>query len=179
MASYGTSFSSSEHQRCVSIGTLSFSCSWWKWRSRSRTALTSCTGTFTSPKLSDPLQSARGTSALPRDAGLECRHQVARVGGLVALRQRRHLALRLRLDVLEQALAVRVLVVTRLEVGLERVHELARHVELARRRLPRRRGDLEVLDRHELVVEAHRVERQHVVDRAERHQVLAVVEHPA
>src|SRR4051812_40841357 len=184
--SNGTSLSSSEHQRCVSTGTLSFSWSWRKWRSMSRTAVTSWTGTFTSPKLSDPVQSERATLLPPlpapaRHARLERRHQVVRiVRGLAALRQRLHLALRLRLDVLEQPLAVGVLELLRLELVLERVDELARHVELGLLGVSLRARDVEVLDRHELVVEAHRVHREDAVaDGAERHEVLAVVEDPA
>src|SRR3954451_9299007 len=126
-ASNGTSLSSSEHQRWVSTGTLSFSWSWRKWRSMSRTALTSCTGTFASPKLSEPVQSERAIvplAALPtpaRHARLERRHQVVGiVGGLAALRERLDLALRLGLDVLEQPLAVGVLELLGVEVVLQR-----------------------------------------------------------
>ena len=64
MSSNGTSTSSFEHQRCTSIGAPSFSWSWRKCRSRSRTAVTIATGTLTSPKLSDPLQSERGIDQL-------------------------------------------------------------------------------------------------------------------
>src|SRR4051795_7727829 len=136
MASNGTSLSSSEHQRCVSIGDLSFSWSWRKCRSRSRTALTSCTGTLTRPKLSEPVQSERAIpepSAAPRrrHARLERSQQVARVVGLGALRQRLDLALRLRLDVLEQPGAIGVLELLRVELFLERLEQLAGHVELA------------------------------------------------
>src|SRR3954462_11670635 len=185
--SNGTSLSSSEHQRCVSTGTLSFSWSWRKCRSMSRTALTSWTGTFTSPKLSDPVQRERAivcSAPLPasaRHARLERGHQVAGiVGGLAALREGLHLALRLGLDVLEQPLAVGVLELLGVEVVLERVDELARHVELGLLGVALRARDVEVLHRHELVVEAHRVHGEHAAtDRAECHEVLAVVEDPA
>src|SRR3954447_17152446 len=182
IASYGTSFCSSEHQRCVSTGTLSFSWSWRKCRSRSCTALSSCTGTFTRPKLSEPVQIARGTTrSAPRTghARLERGHQIAGLGRLAPLRERLDLALRLRLDVLEQPLSIGVLVARRVELRLQRLHELARHVELALRRLARRAPDVEVLRRHELVGEAHRVHGERFVERPDRHQVLAVVEDPA
>src|SRR3954452_2726621 len=182
IAANGTSLSSSEHQRWVSIGDLSFSWSWRKCRSRSRTALTSCTGTLTRPKLSEPVQSERGMVSAPpaaRHARLERREQVAGVVGLGALRQRRDLALGLRLDVLEQPLPVGVLELLRVELVLQRLEQLPRHVELALAGVLRRRRDLEVLGRDELVVEAHRVHDDHVVERAERHEVLAVVEDPS
>src|SRR4051812_43492400 len=176
--SNGTSLSSSEHQRWVSTGTLSFSWSWRKWKSMSRTALTSATGTFTRPNDSDPVQSARATSVPRRQACLERGHQVARVLRLGALRQRLDLALGLRLDVLEQALAVLVLELLRLELGLERLEQLARHLLLLLRRVARRRGDVEVLHRHELVVEEHRVQAENAVERPHGDEVLAVVEDP-
>ena len=62
---------------------LSLACSWWKWKSRSRAALTSCTGTLTSPKLSEPLQSARAIVSLPTEARLERRRQVVALLGLL------------------------------------------------------------------------------------------------
>src|SRR3954449_937338 len=86
MSSNGTSSSSFEQKRRVSIGAPSFSCSWRKCTPWSRTALTSETGTLTSPKLSDPVQIERATSGRLLHAGLERGQQgvgLHRRGGVV------------------------------------------------------------------------------------------------
>src|SRR4051812_34937438 len=155
---------------------LSFSCSSWKWKSRSRAALTSCTGTFTSPKLIDPLQSGRGTSAPRADAGFERRHQVVAVLRLLLLEQIYLLARGLALDQVEHRLAIGVLVVLGVVVQLKRIDELVRHVDLALRGFASRSVELQLVGAHHLVVEAQRVQRYHVLERPNGHEVLPVVE---
>ena len=104
-----TSTSSSAQKRRCSIGALSFSCSWWKCRSRSRAALTSCTGTLTSPKLqrAGP-ERARHVSVAPGSP--RARPQVVAVLGLLLRSRSISLPLGLALDQLEHRLAVGVLV---------------------------------------------------------------------
>src|SRR4051812_44245346 len=155
---------------------LSFSCSSWKWKSRSRAALTSWTGTFTSPKLIDPLQSGRGTSAPRADAGFERRRQVVAVLRLLLLEQVYLLARGLALDQVEHRLAIGVLVVAGVVVLLERIDELFRHLDLALGGLASRSVELQLVRAHHLVVEAQSVEGYHVLERANGHQVLPVVE---
>src|SRR3954449_4204083 len=159
MASNGTSLSSCEQNRRVSIGAPSFSWSWRKCTPWSRTALTSETGTFTSPKLIEPVQIERATSGrLLAEARLERGHQHVGVHvRRVVVGQLDLLALRLPRDQLLDAGAVGVLVLLRLEPRLERRHERARHVHLALRRLLLRARHLHVLARCHLVGEAHRV----------------------
>src|SRR5436190_8449761 len=63
MFSYGTSVPSTEHTRFCWMRAPSSSCSWWKRTSLVDVAVTSFTGTFTSPKLIDPLHSGLGMAA--------------------------------------------------------------------------------------------------------------------
>src|SRR4051794_3524170 len=111
--------------RWVSIGVSSLACTWRKCRSRSRTALTSRTGTLTSPKLSDPVHSDLAKARLQRGGqvvGLVLRLGLARVDLL---------AVALALDDLQDRVAVAVGVLVRLELRLEAADELAGHLELA------------------------------------------------
>src|SRR5918999_6370094 len=144
-SSHWTSASSCEQKRCCSIGALSFLCSWRKWRSRSRVAPVSCTGTLTSPKESDPFQSGRGMSGLPAlQARLQGGGEVVRLLALLELDPLDLLALGLAVDQVEDSLAVGVLVVGRVELLVQRVHELLGHLGLLLARAFARDRHLEV-----------------------------------
>jgi hypothetical protein len=62
---------------------------------------------------------------------------------------------------------------------VQRLDQRAGHLDLALGGLAAGLGDVERLRRHEFVVEAHRVQREHAVEAPDRDEVLAVVEHPA
>src|SRR3712207_59995 len=102
------------------MGAPSSACTCRKCTSTSRTALSSWTGTLTSPKLSEPVHSDRGTSG-PRlglglaagalaaaEAGLEGGEQVVALGLRLGRRRLDRLAGRLALDHREHRLAVLV-----------------------------------------------------------------------
>src|SRR3954454_17710828 len=102
--------SSLEQKRRCSMRTLSLACSWWKCRSRSRTALTSCTGTLTSPKLSEPVHRDLGKARLQGGG------EVVGLLAVLGLGRLDLLALPLALDHPEHRVAVAVLVLVRLEL---------------------------------------------------------------
>src|SRR5215218_7287579 len=99
------------------------SCTWRKCRSRSRTALTSFTGTLTRPKLKEPVQSDLAKARLQR------RREIVRLLLGLGLGRVDVLALALALDHREHGVAIGVLVFARLELRLERVDQLLGHVE--------------------------------------------------
>src|SRR4051794_31894191 len=109
---------------------------------------------------------------------LQRRHDVRRRAAGVAARLRRDdpPALALALDDLEQPLAVAVLVLRRIPVDAQRLHQRDRRVELRLGRLAAAAG-VDVLGRADLVVEAHRRERQHAVADAHEHEVLLRAHH--
>ena len=125
-----------------------------------------------------------GLGVLDRgEARLERRHQV---GHLLRLRLLRLdgdlLAVRLALDQLEDLLAVLVVVLRRLEVRGQRVDQLLGHLELAVRGLEvlRLGHVVEVVGGHDLVVEDHRLHRQHVAGGgADRDELLLGAQHDA
>src|SRR3954447_25481890 len=118
----------------------------------------SWTGTLTRPKLSDPLQSVRGTSGrLLPDARLERRQQVVAVVGLLLGGQIDLLARRLALDQGQHRLPVGVLEIPGVEVLLKRADQLLRHLALAVRRLAASPLELELVAVDHLIVEAQRV----------------------
>lgn len=79
-------------------------------------------------------------------------------------------------DEVEHGVAVGVRVGGGVEVLMQRVDELARHLDLLARGLAPGGVDLEVARVDDLVGEAQRVQRQHVVVGAQGDEVLAVVE---
>jgi hypothetical protein len=89
------------------------------------------------------------------------------------------LAAGLGLDQREHPPAIAVLEGTGIKHLVQRVDELAGHLDLSLARNAARRGELEVLDVDQLVCEPHRMQRQRRVQRPDRDQVLAVVKHPA
>jgi hypothetical protein len=119
---------------------------------------------LTRPKLSEPVQSGRVIRSSPPGFGR------------LLLGRPRLLALGLALDHVEHRVAVLVLALRGVEVLVQRRDELARHLDLAVARLALRRVELDLLGRYELVGEPHRVQREHAVERADRGEVLAVVE---
>ena len=118
-----------------------------------------------------------------REARLEGGHQVGDLLRLLVRRLDRDLlAVGLGLDQLEHLLAVLVVVLRGLEVRRQRVDQLLGHLELAVRGLEvlGRGHVVEVVGRHDLVVEDHRLHRQHVaLAGADRDELLLGAQHDA
>src|SRR5215211_547117 len=146
------------------------------WRSRSRAALASWTGTLTSPNESEPFQSARGMSGPALQARLERVEEVRGLLERLRLDAFDLLALRLPVDQVEHGLAVGVLVLLGVEPGVKGVDQLLGDLRLLLAGPLAGDRDVELAGVDDLVVEAHRVEGEHAVERAHRGEVLAIVE---
>ena len=169
--------SSFSQNRFCSIRAPSDSCSSLKCSDWSRTAVNSATGTLTRPKLSEPDQSGRAIYLPPAERGLERRHQV-RASPPAASRAASWASSRR--PCARSCPAP--------PCGTGPCTGPARTTPRASRRACpaistscfagpfERLRELDLLAVHDLVGEAHRVEPEHAVERADRGEVLAVVE---
>ena len=153
ISSYGTSLSSFEHTRRISIGVWSLESSWWKCRSRSRTALNELHRHVDEPEpeRAGP-ERARHQPRLASSAAI--RSSVSSRSGLRASRSPRPCALRS--ISFEHGLAVGVVVLLGSNFARQRLDELARHLDLALGRVLLRARQVQLLGVDQLVVEAHR-----------------------